>query len=609
MKFIVLFLSASSLLAQANGDKFIGSIDLNNVVDDKLYVTVELPEITHESIEYHIPKIVPGTYSISDFGRFITELEVVDDNGEKLAVERLTDNRWLIKDATKAKSISYWVEDTYDTKKGNVIFEPAGTNIEEGENFILNTFGFFGYLEGLKNLGYQVNITHPESLYGGTSMIDLDESTTVDTFEVSDYYTLADSPIMYSKPDTTIKNVGGAEILVQIHSKRDRVTSKDVMDNIAELLEAQKNYLGGTLPIKKYAFLIYLSDGLSRSGGFGALEHSLSSVYSFPEINPIFLSQSIRDVAAHEFFHIITPLNIHSEEIGNFDFINPNMSKHLWLYEGITEYSASHVQIKEGLISLESYMNILEGKIENSKNYNDVLPFTELSSLCLDEHKSQYQNVYQKGALIGMSLDIYLRKYSDGEYGVQQLMQDLAKEYGKEVSFKDELLFDKIAALSSAEILDFFKTYVEGPNPIPYKEVLQQVGIEYIEEGTIFQLTLGNISLGVDPDTRQVAITGTSEMNDFGKEMAYQIGDKLKSFNGTEVTTENIADLVAEFRNTFNAGDKVKMEVKRSVNGKSKKVKLKAPAQTIETEVEGEIRVNRNATDEQVKLRKAWIGV
>ena len=38
--------------------------------------------------------------------------------------------------------VSHWVEDTYDATYDNPIFEPAGTNIEEGKNYLLNTFGF-----------------------------------------------------------------------------------------------------------------------------------------------------------------------------------------------------------------------------------------------------------------------------------------------------------------------------------------------------------------------------------------------------------------------------------------------------------------------------------
>ena len=36
-------------------------IDLTTVIDDKVKVTIEVPEISEEKIEFHIPKIVPGT--------------------------------------------------------------------------------------------------------------------------------------------------------------------------------------------------------------------------------------------------------------------------------------------------------------------------------------------------------------------------------------------------------------------------------------------------------------------------------------------------------------------------------------------------------------------
>ena len=42
----------------------------------------------------------------------------------------------------------------------------------------------------------------------------------------------------------------------------------------------------------------------------------------------------ISDIAAHEFFHVVTPLHIHSEIIENFDFETPVPSEHVWLYEG-----------------------------------------------------------------------------------------------------------------------------------------------------------------------------------------------------------------------------------------------------------------------------------
>ena len=146
--------------------------------------------------------------------------------------------------------------------------------------------------------------------------------------------------------------MAGAEILISVFSPRRIVNAKDIMENIEDLMIAQSNYLGGTLPVKKYAYLIYLMDYPSLSKGMGALEHSYSSFYTLPESVANQLPQFVRDVAAHEFFHIITPLNIHSEQIHNFNYINPEMSKHLWLYEGVTEYSSMHMQVQQGLYDI-----------------------------------------------------------------------------------------------------------------------------------------------------------------------------------------------------------------------------------------------------------------
>src|SRR5690606_26700770 len=168
------------------------------------------------------------------------------------------------------------------------------------------------------------------------------------------------------------------------------------------------------LPVDKYAFIIYLYEGVSGSGGSGALEHSYSSFYYLPEMDPARLSGFLVDVAAHEFFHIVTPLNIHSEEIGNFDYINPKMSKHLWLYEGVTEYFANHVQVYQNMITPEAYFDVLMDKMATAEGFKDDLPFTKMSLGALDAHQDQYMNVYNKGALIGLCLDILIREQTSG---------------------------------------------------------------------------------------------------------------------------------------------------------------------------------------------------
>ena len=226
-KGLLTFMMAALLLSQVwaigGNDKYIYTVDLTKVVDDKLFVELTAPQISEDEITYYMPKIVPGTYSIADYGRFVTELKAFDKKGRELAVERIDDNSWKISGAKKLTKLTYWIEDSYDTdREGPGIFQPAGTNFEDGKNFVINTPGFFGYFEGMKQKEIDFNIIRPENFYGGTGLVAVDNmdgmsaslkkenikevesGKKIDTYRVENYDRLVDSPLMYSEADTAV---------------------------------------------------------------------------------------------------------------------------------------------------------------------------------------------------------------------------------------------------------------------------------------------------------------------------------------------------------------------------------------------------------------------
>ena len=601
------YFSFSQNVQQKNAYQY--SINLNNVQNDKLEVILTTPKISQKEIVYNIPKTVPGTYSNDDYGRYVSSFKAVDKKGKKLKVTKLDVNTYKIHKANKLAKLSYWVDDSWDSPeiKGVHIFEPTGTNIQKDTCFAINNHGFFGYFTDMKNMEYNITFKKPSGFYGSTSMETTKSTDSEDLFIMPNYQLLVDAPILYSKPDTTILNIGGAKILVSVVSPNKKATSREIADNIKILLESQKDYLGGKIPVEKYAFLIVLADVLPGNS-YGALEHSYSSFYYLPEATSEELAQTVKDVASHEFFHIVTPLSIHAEQIGDFDYNNPKMSKHLWMYEGLTEYAAGHMQIKHGLIEMPLYLSMLREKIQFMKGQMDNLPFTEMSAEVLDKYKDQYQNVYNKGALIGLCLDIKLRQLSDGKYGTQNLMRDLAKTYGKNVSFKDDELFDKITALTFPEIREFFTKYVEGPNPLPLVEVLKSVGISYSDSEKVRSVNLGNVAISFNPETKRLVVASTARMSDFGKKVGYAEGDEIVSLNGKALTMETFQTVMGEFKATAKEGDPFEIVVMRkNEKGEFVEKKLSAPLESSETTVTNSLQIIDNPTVDQLKLREAWL--
>ena len=598
--------------ASAQSGKYFVEINLNATSQDQVPVTVYPPASDSAYVEYHMAKVVPGTYDISDFGRFVVDFTAVDSLNNPLNAEQIDTNRWKIENNGKLHKITYKVHDTWDDFEyygDNIIFEPGGTNIEkEDEVYIINTFGFIGYLEGYKDSPYEVQIIHDKSIYGATALERKLSTDTVDVFVADNFNFLADGPIMYSEPDTASRQIANARVIVSVYSPNAMLSADEVMENIEDLMKAQAQYLGGELPVDRYAYLIYLNDEGTLSGSMGALEHSYSSVYSLPEASAELIGQTVRDVAAHEFFHIVTPLNIHSEEIGEFDYIDPEMSQHLWLYEGVTEYSSMHVQVKYDLYSPETFLSEIRQKLEVAESFPDDVIFTEMSEKILEpEYAPMFANVYYKGALIGMCLDLYILKYSNGERDLQWLMRELAKKYGMDVSFKDEELFADIEELTYPEVGEFLRKHVGGNEPLPIEKVLSWAGISYEAEKTVKEISMGGMGLTLNDD-REIVISDLSASNEFAEDLKLQEGDVIISFNGQPFSLGTAQDVMTAFKETTDPGDKVTMVVKREKrNGKMKTKKLKARAILTDRPVAHVLEFSEEPTPEQLELRKAWL--
>jgi predicted metalloprotease with PDZ domain len=459
-------------------------------------------------------------------------------------------------------------------------------------------------------LPYEISISKPAYLYGATSLERTEATTpTKDVFTTKNYHYLADAPIMYAPADTAYLQVSQTKVLVAVYSPGKVVNAKGVAGELLPVLKAQEKYLNGKLPVDRYAFLIHLSDNpkLTR---YGALEHSYSSMYYLPEfLSPKELSESIKDVAAHEFFHIITPLNVHSEEIGNFNYIQPEMSQHLWMYEGLTEYAAHHAQVRGGLINQEEYLKRMARKIEMSRTrYNDTLPFTMMSKLALGKYKLQYDNVYQKGALIGLCLDLSLLNLSNGKYGTRELMEDLGKTYGKDKSFKDDELFTIIGQKTYPQIESFLRSYVAGNKPLPLDSIFNLAGIKYTPNDTAYEMEIEfSTNFGLIEGTDTLVVSGTSTQSALGKRLGLTQGDKLIAFNGEPFTFSNYQQRFQQYQETAKLGSQVSWKVlRKNSNGIWEEKLLTATIQN-ELTKEHTLKPMTNASEKQNALRRTWL--
>ncbi|SHE76410.1 Predicted metalloprotease, contains C-terminal PDZ domain [Psychroflexus salarius] len=587
------------------------SLDLVNIDNDQVKVVHDPSVISTETTTFYIPKTIPGTYAINNYGQFVEDFSAISYDGESLPVKQLNQNSWEISNAKELDKVQYLVNDTYDIEGEGDVFSPAGTNIVADEHFMLNLHGFVGYFEGMQEEVHQLEVKRPNDLVASTSLpvaSQLNEvNYTTDEFVTNRYFGIIDNPIMYAKPDTTSFDIQGMQVELSIYSPNKTYSTNDLKPALEEMIQAQKAFLGDIDNTPVYSILLYLSDmEATDARGFGALEHHTSTTVVLPETMPLEqLKQTMTDVVSHEFFHIITPLNIHSNEVHYFGYNDPKMSKHLWMYEGVTEYFANLFQVNQGLISEQEFYNRINDKISTAASFDRTMPFTEMSENILEkEYKDSYYNVYQKGALIGMTLDIKLRELSNGEMGILDLMKKLISKYGKEQPFNDDELFDDIVAMTYPEIEDYFDTYISGTTPLDFELFFDKVGLEQTTDmaNTGYFLNGQTPFINVNQSTKEVFFRTSYPMNTFFNDLGVEPGDIIKSINGTTYNLDNIRNLIMNSMG-WKEGDDFKMTVIRDGEELTFESKLEQPKIEKSTLKAKDLELSSNA----YQLRQSWL--
>lgn len=573
------------------------SIDINTIENDRVSVELLCPKISESEIIFVIPRVIPGSYSDKKFAQFIKKFRAEDKEGNKLKYKLVDKSHFIIYQADKLYKITYDVDDTWDVQsKKKYIFEPGGSNIAQGKNVVLNNHAFFGYFENYKSLPFKIEIVKPESFFASTYLETVSKSKTEDLLIANDYFELGDNPVLYCVPDTTSFKISNTTIYVSVYNKDNSTTSEEIAEYMQPLAKALESFFEGKLPTDEYWFLIYLEelDNMKKHGGYGALEHHHSSFYYLPETKmKSRFKQMILDISAHEFLHVLTPLNLHSTHIADFNYRNPVMSEHLWLYEGVTEYFSHLVQLQAGLIDSERFFEEMRSKMNRADDY-PAFSMTEMSTNVLDnKYKDLYSSVYTKGAVLAFLLDLEIIRLTEGEKTLKDALLQLTKKYGPENPFKDENIIQDLSDLTHPDLQLFFDQYVIGEEEPDYSKMLNLIGWDYKRSFVRDIYYFGDLPLKFEDG--KFIFTNNTE-NAFG----IMYGDVLIAVDDNDATEDNINDLYKEYFRSRENDDPIYVKINRAGYNKTLKG---IPLEAKQTQINYIYDLN-----EETEIRKIWMG-
>lgn len=578
------------------GNEVIFLLDISEPDDDLFHVTAYPPDLGAENNVYNFVSTAPGTYSILDFGRFVKSFKAYDKNGNEITTENISTNKWEISQPEKVYKIEYVCEDSYDAEiTENKISPMSGTGIEK-DYVVMNTFGICGYFEGLQKSPVKMKIDYPEDWVVGTAL----SPDSYGYYNAESFDHFADSPFLIGDLSVASTNAGGIKVDVYVYAVDEAMGADTILALANNVLQAASEFISYT-PVDRYVFLMALFDmetfQRNKFHGAGALEHSYSSLFAYPGMPEVI--SGLRGSMAHEFFHIMTPLNLHSEIITNYNFAEPTTSQHLWLYEGVTEWASDIMQLRGGVIDEKEYMATITRKLnEYYSRYDTTLSLQQLSiDVYNPEYEMQFGNVYAKGALVAGMMDLKLLELSNGEMGLRELFISLTKEYGRDKPFSEENFFNDFIERTYPEMEQFIDKYIKGTEPMPIVNYYDALGYNYVKEliDTINPVQLG---IGFRPgDDGSIVIAAFSDSHE---NYGLQRGDKLVKIFGEECTFNNLRSLLDRSKDMA-VGDEFEIVVKRGDE------ELSFTGRLFQRYKRHVFNLKEELTDEESKNRDAWL--
>ena len=190
------------------------------------------------------------------------------------------------------------------------------------------------------------------------------------------------------------------------------------------------------------------------------------------------------------------------------------------------------------------------------------------------------------------------------------LVHDLAGKYGKQKGFEDETFFDEIGKLTYPQIKEFLETYVAGSSPLPLQEVFDLVGVQYQAEVETkdSSFSIGNITMGYNPQTGRFKVADNAAMNSVGKTLGYMKGDELVEINGKKADPPKMNSILEEIYALAKPGDDLTVKViRKTAEGKEETKDLKAVMTKFPVKKYNVLNFEDSPTEQQLALRNVWL--
>jgi predicted metalloprotease with PDZ domain len=425
-----------------------------------------------DSVDVTLPAWCPGSYLIRDYARFVRDLEVRGDDGQPRKVTKVDKQTWRIERAgARELTVRYGLYGHDLTVRTNHI---------DHDHAFLHGPATFLYPTTQRTQPVEIALSYPQ-VWTLTTAARRDGAT-VRAASIDELY---DHPI-HLGPTRTFDVPAKVPCKLAIWGERAPGGTFDEQRLCIDLAAIVDDHVArfGEAPFADYTFILMLAQD-----AYGGLEHRASSVNLY---NPHFAAtrksyEGLLELLSHELFHAWNGKRIAPKPLLDFDYSREAYTPCLWVMEGITSHYDRFALRTSGRISAKSLLEkVLDDWARLQATPGRTRQSLEQSSFdaWIKLYKADESNLnttvsyYLKGGLAMFALDLHIRRRSEGQRSLDDVLRALWQRFGKPgTPHPDDLqpVFEEAVGLSLADIFD---KQIRGTRDPELPAELAHVGLE-----------------------------------------------------------------------------------------------------------------------------------
>lgn len=441
-----------------------------------------------------LPVWIPGSYLVREFSKNLHRIRATQD-GQSCRAEQINKNTWRVNCHPDHPLVLEYLVSAYEASV-------RGAWLDTQRGFFNGT-SLFLRVWGQEHLPHQLRIENSADeleewqLATALQPVQVNEAG-FGLYEAANYDELVDSPVEMGKFWSASFTACGVPHRFVVSGAAPSFDGERLIEDTRKICEAQIRFWHpdvetGEMPEHdRYVFLLN-----ATHDGYGGLEHCHSTALickraDLPRKGQDKASEGyigLMGLISHEYFHTWNVKRLRPKALLPYEYDRENYTELLWFFEGITSYYDDLILQRSGLITSAGYLKILAKTIMQVRQ----TPGRNVQSLAessfdawvkyyrQDAHTINHTvSYYAKGALLGLCLDLTLRRAGSSLDALMRLLWERARNTGLDEQIFKSAFLDLCDSCDPRDF-DNVDSWIHGREDLPLQELLEEFGIAWQE--------------------------------------------------------------------------------------------------------------------------------